>query len=85
MGGIEDAAGALAKIEAGRALVQLYTALVFKGPGLIGEIKRGLAAEARRRGVDGGGAARARMAEIAAGRFLREVRAFPPLIFDGSG
>ncbi len=29
---------------AGASLVQLYTALVFKGPGLIGAIKRGLLA-----------------------------------------
>ncbi len=44
VGGVEDAATALAKIEAGASLLQLYTALIYKGPGLIGEIKRGLAA-----------------------------------------
>jgi dihydroorotate dehydrogenase len=44
VGGIEDADTALAKIRAGATLVQLYTALVFKGPALIGEIKRGLLA-----------------------------------------
>jgi dihydroorotate dehydrogenase len=43
VGGIEDAATALAKIEAGASLVQLYSALVFQGPGLVGAIKRGLA------------------------------------------
>ncbi len=42
VGGVEDAATALAKIRAGATLVQLYTALVFKGPRLVGEIKRGL-------------------------------------------
>lgn len=43
-GGVEDAATALAKIEAGATLVQLYTALAYGGPGLIGDIKKGLAA-----------------------------------------
>ena len=42
VGGVEDASTALAKIEAGASLVQLYSALVFGGPGLVGEIKRGL-------------------------------------------
>ena len=42
VGGVDDAGSAFAKIEAGATLVQLYSALVFKGPGLVGEIKRGL-------------------------------------------
>jgi dihydroorotate dehydrogenase len=42
VGGVDSAATAFAKIEAGATLVQLYTALVFHGPKLIGEIKRGL-------------------------------------------
>jgi dihydroorotate dehydrogenase len=42
VGGITDAAGAYAKIRAGASLVQLYTALVFAGPNLIGRIKQGL-------------------------------------------
>jgi dihydroorotate dehydrogenase len=42
VGGVDGAATAFAKIEAGATLVQLYTALVFHGPKLIGEIKRGL-------------------------------------------
>ncbi len=41
-GGVADGAGAYAKIRAGASLVQLYTALVFKGPGLIAQIKREL-------------------------------------------
>jgi dihydroorotate dehydrogenase len=41
-GGIDDAASALAKIEAGATLIQLYSALVFKGPGLADDIKAGL-------------------------------------------
>jgi dihydroorotate dehydrogenase len=50
VGGIAGAADAYAKIRAGAALVQLYTALVFEGPALIGRIKRGLAALLRRDG-----------------------------------
>jgi dihydroorotate dehydrogenase len=43
VGGVESAATALAKIEAGATLVQLYTGLIYRGPGLIGEIIDGLA------------------------------------------
>lgn len=43
-GGIEDAATALAKIRAGATLLQLYTALVYRGPALIPAIKQGLLA-----------------------------------------
>ena len=42
-GGIDGAPAALAKIEAGADLVQLYTALIYRGPRLIDEILRGLA------------------------------------------
>jgi dihydroorotate dehydrogenase len=43
VGGVADAADAYAKIRAGASLVQLYTALVFAGPSLLGQIKSGLA------------------------------------------
>ena len=43
VGGVESADTAWAKIEAGATLVQLYSALVFQGPGLIEAIKQGLA------------------------------------------
>ncbi len=43
VGGISSGADAYAKIRAGASLVQLYTALVFQGPGLITRIKRDLA------------------------------------------
>jgi dihydroorotate dehydrogenase len=43
VGGVASAADAYAKIRAGASLVQLYTALVFEGPALIGRIKEGLA------------------------------------------
>lgn len=44
IGGIDSAATALAKIEAGASLIELYSALVFKGLPLIEEIKSGLLA-----------------------------------------
>jgi len=49
-GGISSGADAYAKIRAGASLVQLYTALVFEGPGLIPIIKRDLVALLRRDG-----------------------------------
>jgi dihydroorotate dehydrogenase len=50
VGGVASAADAYAKIRAGASLVQLYTALVYAGPALIGEIKTGLAELLRRDG-----------------------------------
>lgn len=50
VGGIGSGADAYAKIRAGASLVQLYTALVFQGPGLVPRIKRDLAALLRRDG-----------------------------------
>ncbi len=44
-GGVEDAETAWAKVEAGASLVQIYSALVFGGPALVGAIKRGLLAK----------------------------------------
>jgi dihydroorotate dehydrogenase len=44
VGGISSAAHAREKLEAGATLVQLYTALIYRGPGLPGDIVRGLAA-----------------------------------------
>ncbi len=42
VGGVSDAAGAYEKIRAGASLVQLYTGLVYEGPGLAREINEGL-------------------------------------------
>jgi dihydroorotate dehydrogenase len=42
VGGIASAADAQAKFEAGATAVQLYTALVYEGPGLVQKIKDGL-------------------------------------------
>jgi dihydroorotate dehydrogenase len=44
VGGIESGATALAKIRAGADLIQLYTGLVFRGLGIIAEIKSALVA-----------------------------------------
>ena len=43
VGGIDSAETAYARIRAGASLIQLYTALVFRGPSLVGEITQGLA------------------------------------------
>ena len=50
VGGIGSAADAYAKIRAGASLVQLYTAPVFAGPVLVGQIKSELASLPRRDG-----------------------------------
>jgi dihydroorotate dehydrogenase len=46
-GGIDSGAEAWARIRAGACAVQLYSALIYEGPGLIGRIKRDLAARLR--------------------------------------
>ena len=46
-GGIDSGAEAYARIRAGATSVQLYSALIYEGPGLIGRIKRDLAARLR--------------------------------------
>ncbi len=42
VGGIANGADAYEKIRAGASLVQLYTALVYQGPGLVARIKQEL-------------------------------------------
>lgn len=42
VGGISSVDGALEKLDAGAALIQLYTGLVYEGPGLVRDIKRAL-------------------------------------------
>ena len=42
VGGIDSAEAAWTKIRAGASLLQLYSALVYAGPGLVGTIKSGL-------------------------------------------
>ena len=52
-GGIDSGAAALAKIRAGASLVQLYSALVFRGLGLVAEIKAALLAALKRDRLEG--------------------------------
>ena len=51
IGGVDSGEAAVAKIEAGASLVQLYTGLIFEGPGLIGQIRAHLARICRQRGL----------------------------------
>lgn len=44
VGGVEDAQTAYAKIRAGASAVQLYTAMIYQGPGLAASIAKGLRA-----------------------------------------
>ena len=50
VGGIESGADAYARIRAGASAVQIYSALIYDGPGLVGVIKRDLAARLRAEG-----------------------------------
>lgn len=52
VGGVASAEQAYAKIRAGASLVQLYSAMVYEGPGLVGRITAGLAHLLRRDGFD---------------------------------
>ncbi|WP_232631519.1 quinone-dependent dihydroorotate dehydrogenase [Methylobacterium sp. Leaf118] len=51
VGGIDSAETAWTKIRAGACLLQLYSALIYEGPGLVGAIKRGLADRLRAEGA----------------------------------
>ncbi|ACL59403.1 quinone-dependent dihydroorotate dehydrogenase [Methylobacterium nodulans] len=51
VGGVDSAEAAWTKIRAGASLVQLYSALVYAGPGLVREIKAGLVERIAREGV----------------------------------
>ena len=52
VGGVADARGAYTKIRAGASVVQLYTALVYEGPGVAREINKGLLDLLERDGFD---------------------------------
>ena len=52
VGGIDSGGGALTKIRAGASLIQLYSALVYKGLGLVEEIKKDLSSTLLRTGRD---------------------------------
>lgn len=49
VGGIFSGEDAVAKIEAGAALVQLYSGLIYRGPALVGEVAAALARHAGKR------------------------------------
>ena len=42
VGGVDSGSGAFEKITAGANLIQLYTGMVYKGPGVVKEIKKEL-------------------------------------------
>jgi dihydroorotate dehydrogenase len=48
VGGIDSGPAAIAKIKAGATLVQVYSGLIYRGIGLLGEIKSDLAAALKR-------------------------------------
>ena len=52
VGGIDNGGAALTKIRAGASLIQLYSSLVYKGLGLVDEIKNDLASTLLRTGRD---------------------------------
>lgn len=52
VGGIDSAETAWTKIRAGASLLQLYSALIYEGPGLVGTIKRGLLDRMRAEGLE---------------------------------
>jgi dihydroorotate dehydrogenase len=62
IGGIDSGIAAISKLEAGATLLQLYTGLVYEGPGLVARIKRDLSAYLDREGLAGIGAAVGRRA-----------------------
>jgi dihydroorotate dehydrogenase len=51
IGGIDSGEAAIAKIEAGASLLQLYTGMIYEGPGLLARIKRDLVAYLERRNL----------------------------------
>ncbi len=53
VGGIDSGAAALAKFHAGASLIQIYSGLVFRGLGLVAEIKTALLAALERDRLDG--------------------------------
>lgn len=69
VGGVESAETALAKIEAGATLIQLYSALVYEGLGLAARIKAGLVTKLASEGVTLSALTGCRAAKLVAERF----------------
>ena len=67
-GGVEDSKTALQKIEAGANLLQLYTALALKGPGIVEGILNGLSRAVEARGLNRIGELVGAQANVWAGR-----------------
>jgi dihydroorotate dehydrogenase len=63
VGGVDSARAAFSKIEAGASLVQLYSGLVYHGPGLVGLIKKGLVERMEKEGLSSLSSAVGRAAE----------------------
>jgi dihydroorotate dehydrogenase len=71
-GGADSAETALAKIEAGADLVQLYTGMIYQGPGLAGLIARGLSEAVAQAGAGSIAAFRDRRLDEWAGKAIPE-------------
>jgi dihydroorotate dehydrogenase len=52
VGGIDSGGAALTKIRAGASLIQLYSSLIYKGLGLVEDIKKDLSSTLLRTGRD---------------------------------
>jgi dihydroorotate dehydrogenase len=52
VGGVENADDAWEKLEAGADLVQIYTGIIYEGPGIVRDIVRGLFDRMRAAGCD---------------------------------
>jgi dihydroorotate dehydrogenase len=69
VGGVDSAEAAWAKIRAGASLIQFYSAMVYKGPGLVGDIKSGLVQKLQSENTSLAKATGRDAAEIATGSF----------------
>jgi dihydroorotate dehydrogenase len=52
VGGIDSGEEAWRRIRAGASLIQVYTGLIFKGPGLVRDINQDLVARMRAEGIE---------------------------------
>jgi dihydroorotate dehydrogenase len=82
-GGIFSADDAAAAIEAGADAVEVYSAFIYRGPGIAAEINRGLAAELDRRGA-GSLAALRPAAELGSGEMTTAETAAPEGATEGA-
>jgi dihydroorotate dehydrogenase len=52
VGGISSTSDAIDKLKAGADLLQIYTGLVYEGPGIVKKINKGLSAYMKKRGIE---------------------------------